>query len=122
MITGTVGADLVATITLELRGDAPQAAKVGATVDTGYNGFITLPLDILQRINAEFYDESSATLADGSDIITNLYVVRIVWDGAEKIVIAEETAGGSLVGMELMLDYVVTVEAWCGGQVTITSR
>lgn len=64
----------------------------------------------------------TAILADGSEIVTALYLVRVMWDGTEKIVIAEETAGEPLIGMELMLDYTVSVEAWNGGQVTITRR
>ena len=53
-----------------------------------------------------------------------LIFIWCVWGGTgiEKIVIAEEANGTPLVGMELMLDYVAVIEAWKGGQVTLTQR
>ena len=122
MITGKVKSSLQGTITLELKGDEGQSEVIEALVDTGYNGYLTLPLAILQRLNAPFYNSGFATLADGSRIPVNSYLVRVVWDGTEKIVTADEAEGIPLIGMELMLDYVVTVEAWNGGQVTVTGR
>ena len=122
MIVGMVGASLIPTVILEIKGEAGQSVTVDVLVDTGFNGYLTLPLDVLQRLQAPSYDKVYAVLADGSEIVAARYLVRVVWDGTEMIIGADEAEGLPLIGMELMLDYTVSVEAWNGGQVTITRR
>ena len=123
MMNGTVSASLLAMLTIQVKGEEGQTETVEAIVDTGYNGYITLPPFVLQSLSAlPLPDKGIATLADGSEVETTAYLVRVVWDGTEKIVTADEAVGIPLIGMELMLDYVVTVEAWNGGQVILTAR
>ena len=122
MIKGVVGESLTPTVALEVKGDAGQSVTVDALIDTGFNGYLTLPLDVLQGLQAAPYDKVYAVLADGSEIIAARYIVRVIWDGTEKIIGADEAESLPLIGMELMLDYVVSVEAWNSGQVTITAR
>ncbi|MDE2736209.1 MAG: hypothetical protein OXI72_17565 [Gemmatimonadota bacterium] len=43
MITGIVSADYEAVIRLKVQGPIGQEREVDAVVDTGFNGFLTLP-------------------------------------------------------------------------------
>ena len=81
MITGAVQPNLQAVITLRVTGESSKSAIVDAAVDTGFNGYFTLPPSVLQELSATPYDTGTATLADGREISTNLYLVRVGWDG-----------------------------------------
>ena len=49
MITGVVNADREAIIRLEVRGPALQVEVVDAVIDTGFDGWLTLPLALISR-------------------------------------------------------------------------
>ncbi len=43
MITGVVNTDYEAVISLQVQGPSGQEREVNAVIDTGFNGFLTLP-------------------------------------------------------------------------------
>ncbi len=43
MIEGFVNANLEAVITIPLRGPTGQTREIDAVIDTGFNGYLTLP-------------------------------------------------------------------------------
>lgn len=50
MITGVVNADLEAVIRVPLRGPNGQQLNIEAIIDTGFNGFLTLPPALLTTL------------------------------------------------------------------------
>ena len=65
MIEGAVNSDYEAVITLALRGQAGQAREIEVVIDTGYNGFLSLPPALVAELEFPVVGPSQATLANG---------------------------------------------------------
>ena len=66
MIEGVVNAAYEAVISLSLRGPSGQTREIDAVIDTGFNGFLTLPPALVAELGLPFLSHGGATLADGS--------------------------------------------------------
>jgi clan AA aspartic protease len=121
MITGTVTTSREAIIPLVLRDHAGEDHRLEAIVDTGFNGALTLPPPIIAALSLPPRGHDFATLADGSETLFDFYEALVHWDGSLRTVVALAADGVPLVGMALMEDYEVTIQARPGGAVTITA-
>jgi clan AA aspartic protease len=121
MITGTVTADLEATIRLKLRVSVTngQEQEIEAVVDTGFNGFLTLPSALISSFGLPTRGSRQATLADGQTVRLDVYRATIIWDGQPRDVLVLAAEGGPLVGMSLLQGFRLTVDVADGGSVTI---
>ena len=63
MIEGVVNAAYEAVVTLPLRGPEGQYREIAAVIDTGYNGFPTLPTPVVAELGLAFGGIGRATLA-----------------------------------------------------------
>ena len=73
MIEGVVNAAYEPVITLALQGPLGQSREVEAIVDTGFNGFLTLPTSLVSELGLPFVSIGRATLADGNEIAYEVY-------------------------------------------------
>ena len=89
MIERSVNAAYEAVISLSLRGPSGQAQEIDAVIDTGFNGFLTLPPPLVAELGLPFLSHGEATLADGSDIAFDVWEVTVLWDGATLSVEAD---------------------------------
>jgi clan AA aspartic protease len=119
MIGGTVSVDREAVIPLLLIGPSGQTEQISAVIDTGFNGFLTLPATLTTLLGLPFHHEERALLADGEHVFLSVYAVKILWDGSTCEVLAMETGGDPLVGMALLEGYRLTLDAIDGGRVMI---
>jgi clan AA aspartic protease len=120
MINGQVVAHhVLVTIPLQLP-HQPEMA-VAFVVDTGFTGFLTLPLAMVTALNLSFLRRISANLADGSTIFLSVYSATIVWDGAPRDVEILATGRQPLLGTLLLDGYKLTADFEDGGTVTIDS-
>ena len=119
MIEGVVNAAYEAVITLPLHGPAGQTREIEAVIDTGYNGFLTLPAAMVAELEAPFLGPSRATLANGAVETFNVHDVTVIWDGQLRDIEADATGGVSLVGMLLLDGYDLSVQVRDGGRVAI---
>ena len=63
--------------------------EIEAIVDTGFNGHITLPQHIVDRLGLPFYTVSSAIIADGSVSPSSVYMGKLVFDGSRTDVLID---------------------------------
>ena len=119
MIEGTVNANYEAVITLLLRGPAGQIREIEAVIDTGYNGYLTLPPMLIAELDLPFQSEGQATLANGSVEFFDVYGVTALWDGQHRFVDAVEADTIPLVGMALMDSHSLRLDIVDGGRVVI---
>ncbi len=119
MITGKVTSNREAVIELQLVGSNRRKEKVEAVIDTGFNGYLTLPSDLINRLKLQLAGNRRATLGDGNVVVLDVYLAKVLWHGQEWEVLALQADGGPLVGMSLLYGSRVMLEVVDNGDVTI---
>jgi clan AA aspartic protease len=119
MIRGVVTVDREAVLRLLVRGPAGQEQEVEAVIDTGFDGWLSLPLALIAQLGLTWHRRGRALLADGSESIFDIYEAMVVWDGRPCRVPVDEAETAPLVGMSLLDGYELTVQVRAGGNVTV---
>ena len=108
-----------AIISFTLRGPAGQTRDIEAVIDTGYNGFLTLPTATVEDLQLPFLGPSRATLANGAVEAFNVHDATILWDGQLRDIEADATGSVPLVGMLLLDGHDLNIHVREGGRVVI---
>jgi len=119
MITGIVNADFEAIISLSICDSEGKVYKQEAIIDTGFNGWLSLPPDLIDRLNLKWKRRGRAILGDGSECIFNVYEAVMIWDGDYLTIPIDEADSEPLVGMSLMEGFQLMVQVFEGGNVEI---
>ena len=119
MIRGTVTADWEAMIDLEVSGSDHQTQRIEAIIDTGFNGFLTLPSNLISGLKLPFVGNRRATLGDGSVVVLDVYLATVLWHDRDYEVLVLQAGGEPLVGMSLLHGNRVTLDVVDGGNVVI---
>ena len=118
MIRGTIR-NREAIIELEVSGPGQPAQQFEAVIDTGYNGYLTLPSHLVTALQLPFVGHRRGTLADGSVTRLDAYLATVVWHGQPKDVLISQTAGTPLIGMSLLEGSRLTMDVVDGGEVIL---
>lgn len=110
MITGVVTADREAMIRIAVRGRSRRRQEVDAVVDTGFNGSLSLPPSLIAQMQLVWKRRGRALLADGSDILFDIYEAVVLWGGSPQRISVDEANSTPLVGMALLENYELTIE------------
>lgn len=121
MLTGHVTSDNEAILPVAVLGTADRVVQVEAAIDTGYNGFLTLPKAVIEELDLSFVGPTRAALGDGNEVSMDLFLGVVQWEGGPRDVLVLETEGGTLVGMALLGGYRVIMDVEEGGWVSIES-
>lgn len=121
MMHGIVDRNCEATIRLVVGNVDSQRQVIDAVIDTGFTGFITLPLTIINSLNLKLYGREEGTLGDGSSCIFDVYTGLVIWDGELQRIDVNASEAAPLVGMSLLYGYRIQLDAIEGGSVTIQS-
>jgi clan AA aspartic protease len=119
MITGTVNANREATLSLTLRNNASLELNLNTLVDTGFNGWLTLPPDIITVLALPWQRYGRAQLADGSEKHFDIYEVSILWDGQTRTISVYEMDAEPLLGMSMMYGFELLLPVLDGATFTI---
>ena len=119
MIEGIVNADHEAVITLALRGEAGQAREIEVVIDTGYNGFLSLPPPLVAELEFPPVGPSHATLANGVMETFNVHDATVVWDGMPRDIEVDAMRPVPLAGMLLLEGHDLSIQVRHGGRVVI---
>jgi predicted aspartyl protease len=82
MIRGTVTHRNEITVSIHVRDFAGVPSRIGAIVDTGFSGALTLPSRTIQSLNLKLKTITRTIMANGSTQIANVYVGTVVWVAA----------------------------------------
>ncbi|MEX0643289.1 MAG: clan AA aspartic protease [Pirellulales bacterium] len=122
MITGEVSANREASIRFVVRGPDGNGLEIELVIDTGFNGWISLPSSLISDLGLPWHRRGRGELADGSEIIFDIYEAKIIWDGQSRRVWVDEIDSAPLIGMSLLDGYELLIQVWSGGNVTIAAR
>jgi clan AA aspartic protease len=121
MMHGIVDRNCEATIRLVVGNVDSQRQLIDAVIDTGFTGFITLPLAVITSLDLKLYGREEGTLGDGSSCIFDVYTGLVIWDGELRRIDVNASETTPLVGMSLLYGYRMQLDAIEGGSVTIQS-
>jgi clan AA aspartic protease len=99
-----------------------QAVDLQATVDTGFSGFLSLPLAQINALQLPYDRTEIFTIGSSGDIEFDLYSGTVLWDGQERDVFVLATDCDPLIGMSLIQGYHLFVAVVDGGEVHIEVR
>jgi predicted aspartyl protease len=75
MMNGIVDRNCEATIRLVVSNESKQTQVIDAVIDTGFTGFLTLPMTAIDSLNLRLYSREEGTLGDGSTCIFDVYSI-----------------------------------------------
>jgi clan AA aspartic protease len=119
MILGSVTSRYEAVLRLEVRGPLGQVESVDAVIDTGFDGWLTLPRAAISRLGLAWRSRARALLADGSESIFDIHEGTVIWDGQARQASVDESDVTPLVGMGLLHGFELNLEVRRAGLVTI---
>ena len=105
-----------------LTADRSRSVAAEVMLDTGFSGGLALPRTTLVDAGFEFLGYHSMRLGDGQQKHFEAGLGIVDWDGEERSVLVIATDGVPVAGMEFLRNARVTIEAWFGGRVTLTSN
>lgn len=119
MIIGRVDVHRQAWVQLEIESNDGRLEPVDTVVDTGFDGHLTLPPQVIEELGLEPDEPSYVVLATGSRERVNVWRGNVLWHDRICKVFVFEASGPPLLGMELMEDSQVTMQPRINGHVLI---
>ena len=119
MMTGRVTTLHEATLRLTVSGPDQRQQAVDTVLDTGFNGFLTLPSHVVRTLRLPFVGHRRVTLGDGSIVVLDLYLATVLWHEQEREVLVLQADGGPLMGMALLYGSRVVLHVVDDGDVLI---
>ena len=78
MITGSINTSLEATLRLTVRGPLGRRGRIAAVIDTGFNGQLTLPLNMITELELPWVQSDEVELGDGSLTECDFYAAVVI--------------------------------------------
>ena len=119
MIKGSVNADFEPIIPLSIYGFDGELRKQVGIVDTGFNGWLSLPPELIAQLGLKWKRRGRAILGDGSECLFDIYEAVLLWDGEFLKIPLDEADSEPLVGMSLMEGYQLVMTIKEGGFVKL---
>ena len=120
MHQGTVNQNLEPCVNLTVFGSGGATLDLEFVIDTGCTEELILPQNIINRLNLVQGDDIPVTLGNGTTEDYSTYTARIEWHGRRRAVAVTSVGSEALVGMQLLRDSNLSVDATPGGAVTIS--
>ena len=118
MISGRV-VGLQARLNVLVRIPGNAAIEIECVVDTGFEGFLTLPPAAISKLELPYLARIDANLADNSSVATNVYLATIFWNGMEREIAILAMGTRPLIGTALLEDYHLSIDFCNGGTVLV---
>lgn len=118
MISGWVNAYREAIVQLPLRSQGREQ-PIDALIDTGFNGYLTLPPHLIESFGLPFLRNGRAVLGDGSTVTFDIHEAVILWNGRPRRIPVDAADTEPLLGMGLLEGHELNVQVIHGGQAVI---
>ena len=121
MIRGVVTNHLEAWVDLAVVSHDLSTVSFSAVIDTGFSDFLTLPIAVLEKFRAIPVTHVIVALADGSEIVSELFELTVLWDGVPITIDVHAAEVEPLVGMALLAGHDLHMRVIPDGEVTIAA-
>jgi len=93
--------------------------EVEFIIDTGFDGALTLPSQIVRQLDAQPFSPQTHLLADGSERSSLVYRLTLAWNGEPREVEALVLENRPLIGTLFLDGCHLDIEMFEGGEVVI---
>ncbi len=122
MIRGKVNRHQQAVIPIAIMGSDDGLQSLEFVLDTGFTGYLTLPPDSIRLLGLPSAGHRIFELANGEPFEFNTYLATVSWHGRLCDALVLQSDSVPLLGMDLLWDSSVRLQAWADGEVTIEER
>ena len=119
MIRETLTEKLDMVVTVEVADSSGVFQFLEVTIDTGFNGDLALPRDVIAGLGLAYRGPSPYTLVTGETETLRNYEGVASWRERKLEVEITETVSGSLIGMAMLTGSKISIPAQIGGEVLI---
>jgi clan AA aspartic protease len=119
MMQGYVNQNYEAMLSLVVR-NGDKLKSITAVIDTGFTGFLSLPIATIRELELSWSYRDRATLGDGSEVLFDIYDGMVIWGGQYREIEINAAETEPLIGMSLLRSYRLQVDTVQGGLVTIS--
>jgi clan AA aspartic protease len=119
MIHGVVNFRYELTLPLVVGNSIGEREFVNTLIDTGFDGFLSLPSEIINRLELPWRTSNIATLGDGSKTLFDFYTGIVIWDGQYRTIDIAESETEPLIGLAILRGYRLQVDNIEGGIVKV---
>lgn len=119
MIVGAVSSLFEPQISLTVLSRGGNPIAIDATIDTGFNGYLSLNRSLISSLEIPFLARRQGTLADGSSHRFRAYAAEIEWAGTRSWIEIDCLDGGPLVGTQLLRRHRLRIDFVSRGAVEI---
>jgi len=118
VIFGSVNSQLEPVVPVVIRGPQNEV-EIDAIVDTGFNGALTLPPDVIAALGLRLKSRGRGVLADGSESFFDVYEALVLWSGRVLSISVGSADAAPLLGMSLLYGHDLAIQVIESGAVEI---
>lgn len=118
-MTGQVNDRREPVVTLTVFGFGGNSVSVDAIVDTGFDDYLTLPLETIATLALSASESMPVMLADGSIINSLFFDAEVEWNNTVRSISVQSAPGPPLIGMRLLEGSRLIIDVTLGGPVQI---
>ncbi len=119
MLFGRVNAFREAIVTLVVRNAEGLDHGLEAVVDTGFNGHLTLPPDVVAALKLPYRRSGRALLGDGRSVTFDVHEAVILWGGSPRRIPVDVADTDPLLGMGLLYGHSLSIHIIEDGEVVV---
>ena len=119
MISGRIADLRLAWVPVSIQSGSGSWQTLLAIIDTGFTGELALPERHVRQLGLELNDDSSIIPATGESLRVLAGNVQIMWPGRQRQVRVVQAGTHPLLGMRLLWENRITIDAVTDGAVTI---
>ncbi|HKQ47377.1 MAG TPA: clan AA aspartic protease [Phycisphaerae bacterium] len=119
MIRGVISQDREIVVSILVHGPREGSVSLPAAIDTGFNGYLTLPPNAINALELPYHSQATATLGDGSVVSLRRFEGSVDWHGQRREAMILEAEGGPLIGVSLLYGSRLIIDFADDGQVVI---
>ena len=119
MIRGRVGGNQQALVPLDINDGNGRPHRLEVILDTGFTGHLALSREFISMLDLPFVGQRIFELANGERFEFAAYLATVSWHGRLRDALVLQSDSVPLLGMTLLWDSRVTVDAVDDGAVII---